>query len=237
LAYPILVVAVALIVLAVLLIYIIPTFSTLYENFGAELPEITKSLIRISEIARQNSLLIILLFLFGSGFSALAFFNERVKLFWDRLIIRTPILKGLLEQIINARFARTLGTLINSGVEIVAALNVSLSTIGNRYLQRHTSSFLESIEQGNSLTVTLSRYPIFTNTLIRMTDAGEKTGDLGKLLIKAASFHEAEVDHQVGNLTTLLEPIIIVALGIFIAFILIAMYLPMFELMGGFRGN
>ncbi len=231
LAYPLLVIAVTILVVFVLVIYIIPIFSSMYENFGSELPKLTQNVVSISEWLRDNIAVVGFGFILILTFITVSFFNNRVKYFLSMLQLKIPLIKRILTKIINARFARTLGTLLQSGVPTLFSVDVAIRTTGNAYIQNTISSLGQSLSQGKSFTEAIGEYQIFSKTLIRMSAAGEKTGQLGKMLERAADFYESEIDHDIGTLTTLFEPLIIVFLGIFIAFILVAMYLPLFDLM------
>jgi type IV pilus assembly protein PilC len=230
LAYPILVMAVTILVVLILVIYIIPIFSSMYENFGSQLPALTQNVVAVSEWIKDNAYLVfIAMMVLGLGI-ILAILNERIYYHISRFQLKIPIIGRILKKIINARFSRTLGTLLQSGVPTLFAVDVAIRTTGNAYIQSKTSSLPKSLSQGKSFTEAIGEFGIFSRTLIRMAAAGEKTGQIGLMLGKAADFYESEVDHDIGTLTTLFEPLIIVFLGVFIAFILIAMYLPLFDL-------
>lgn len=231
LAYPLLVLLVTCIVLFVLVIYIIPVFATMYQNFGSEMPLLTRKVVAGSEFIKEHiylelsAIVLVLLSLFMGSI------NDRVRYFISYLQLKIPFLNRISIKIINARFASTLGVLLQSGVSMLFAVDVAIDTTGNRFLRKDLSPLVSLLSEGKSLTEALGRFGVFSKTLIRMSAAGEKTGQLGKMLGKAAEFYESEVDHDISTLTTLFEPIIIIFLGIFIAFILIAMYLPLFNLM------
>ncbi len=231
LAYPLLVLAVTLLVVFILVIYIIPIFASMYANFGTELPKLTQYVVAGSEWAQDNiSFFIVALFagIIGAGFAIL---NDRVRYIISAIQLKIPFIGRIQKKIINARFARTLGTLLQSGVPTLFSVEIAVKTTGNAYIQKSISELTALLSQGKSFTEAVGSFSIFSRTVIRMAAAGEKTGQLGKMLSKAADFYEAEVDHEIGTLTTLFEPIIIIFLGIFIAFILVAMYLPLFDLM------
>lgn len=231
LAYPLLVLVVTFIVLFVLVIYIIPIFATMYQNFGSEMPLLTQKVVAASEFIKNHvylelfAVFAILLSILVSGAS------ERVRYHMSFLQLKIPLVNRITIKIINARFASTLGILLQSGVPMLFAVDVSLATTGNRFLRKQLMPLIPLLSEGKSLTEVLGRFEIFSKTLIRMSAAGEKTGQLGKMLSNAAEFYESEVDHDINTLTTLFEPLVIMVLGIFIAFILIAMYLPLFNLM------
>lgn len=231
LAYPLLVLAVTILVIFIMVIYIIPIFATMYANFGTELPKLTQYVVSSSEWMRENTgifFICIFLILIGTVFS---FMNESVRYLFSAIQLKIPLIGRIQRKIINARFARTLGTLLQSGVSMLFSVEIAVKTTGNVFVQKKLSQMASVLSQGKSFTETASGFSIFSRTVIRMAAAGEKTGQLGKLLSKAADFYESEVDHEIGTLTTLFEPLIIVFLGVFIAFILVAMYLPLFDLM------
>ncbi|MCK5126288.1 MAG: type II secretion system F family protein [candidate division Zixibacteria bacterium] len=231
LSYPLLVLMVTLLVVFVLVIYIIPIFASMYENFGTELPKLTQYVVAISEWAQDNIYVFLIALIIGAVGIILSILNSRVRYFISAIQLRIPFVGRILKKIINARFARTLGTLLQSGVPTLFSVEIAIKTTGNAYIQQKISDLTMLLSQGKSFTDTIGNYPVFSKTVIRMAAAGEKTGQLGKMLSKAADFYESEIDHEIGTLTTLFEPMIIIFLGVFIAFILVAMYLPLFDLM------
>ncbi len=231
LAYPLLVLAVTLLVVFILVIYIIPIFASMYANFGTELPQLTQYVVSSSEWMQDNIGLFIGAIIVGFVGSIFAVLNDRVRYFISAAQLKIPFIGRIQKKIINARFSRTLGTLLQSGVPTLFSVEIAVKTTGNAYIQRKIAGLTSLLSQGKSFTEAVGSYSIFSKTIIRMAAAGEKTGQLGKLLSKAADFYESEVDHEIGTLTTLFEPMIIIFLGIFIAFILVAMYLPLFDLM------
>jgi len=231
LAYPLLVLLVTCIVLFVLVIYIIPVFATMYQNFGSEMPLLTRKVVTASEFIKEHIYLVLSAVFFVLLSLFVGSINDRVRYYISYLQLKIPFLNRISIKIVNARFASTLGVLLQSGVSMLFAVEVAIATTGNRFLRKDLSPLISLLSEGKSLTEALERFRVFSKTLIRMSAAGEKTGQLGKMLSKAAEFYESEVDHDINTLTTLFEPIIIIFLGIFIAFILIAMYLPLFNLM------
>ncbi|MEZ5359639.1 MAG: type II secretion system F family protein [Candidatus Zixiibacteriota bacterium] len=233
LAYPLLVLSVTILVIFIMVIYIIPIFAAMYANFGTGLPQLTQYVVFASEWMRENSGFFFVCFVLVVVSMVVAFINERMQYIFSAMQLKIPFVGRIQKKIINARFSRTLGTLLESGVSMLFSVEIAVKTTGNAFIQKKLADMSSILSQGKSFTETASSYPIFSRTIIRMAAAGEKTGQLGKLLSKAADFYESEVDHEIGTLTTLFEPLVIVFLGIFIAFILVAMYLPLFDLMSG----
>ncbi len=232
LAYPALVVAVAILVVFVLILYVVPVFSSMYENFGAELPKLTRYVVQISEYIRSSfwywlSGMIVLsaAFLFFSA-------SKQFRLLLERVSLKIPYVGGLVTKLISARFSRTLGSLLTAGVDIIYGLEVSTKSMGNLYATSLLANSGSQLMEGKTLTSVLDQTRIFPRTMLRMVESGEKTGQLGEMLTYAADFYEHETNSEISTLTTLIEPVVIIILGAFIAFILVAMYLPLFELVG-----
>lgn len=232
LVYPALVVAVAIGVVAALILYVVPVFSSMYANFGAELPSLTKWIVSASDALRDSIWYWLAGLLVLAGCAVTAFLSVRAKLLFHRALIKAPLLRTMAVKIVSARFCRTMGALLESGVDLIYALRVASRTTGNSYV----STILEEVEaglsQGKSFTESLSALNFFPKAVLRLTASGEKTGRLGEMLSHAADYYERETDTELTTLTTLIEPVVIIILGAFVAFILIAMYLPLFELVG-----
>ena len=231
-AYPLLVVLVAILVVFALVLYVVPVFSSMYENFNAELPALTKTVVSLSNSLQQNiGSYVLAAVIFLAGLTGL-FLTERFRAVLDSLLVHTPVVKTLTTKIIAARFSRTMGSLLTSGVDILSALDIACRTTGNKYVSERVKSSGLMLIEGKSLTEALETAGVFPKALLRLSASGEKTGQLGELLSRAAEYYESETDSEIATLTTLIEPAIIVVLGVFVAFILIAMYLPLFELVG-----
>ncbi|SYZ73735.1 putative Type 4 fimbrial assembly protein PilC [Candidatus Zixiibacteriota bacterium] len=232
LAYPALVLLVSVIVVFTLVAYIIPIFSSMYAGFGMELPSLTQKVVGISEILRETAWMIpviMIVLLISAGF-LLRSHNFRKTL--GRVVLHLPVFKNLAVKLAASRFCRTLGTLLNSGLPLIEAVPVASRTVGNRYIENRLESMTSRLGDGATLAETLDEAMIFPRTVIRMTAAGESTGRLGEMFAKTADFYESEVDTEITTLTSLIEPIVIIGLGVIIAVILVAMYLPLFDLVG-----
>lgn len=215
-----------------LITFIVPVFAKLFEGFGAELPLPTKLVLAISGIIRSNILLgIVILIGLGIGYRYLAK-TPSGRLAIDRFKLKIPIMGNLLRKSIIARFSRTLGTLLNSGVPILDSLEITAKTAGNKVIYNAIRQAVTAIAQGDTIAQPLQNTGVFPPMVVQMISVGEKTGGLDEMLEKVADFYEDEVDAAVDALTSIIEPVVIVVMGAVIGFVLISMYLPMFDLIG-----
>jgi len=231
LMYPISVVIVAFIVVAVIMIFVVPAFKETFTSFGADLPAPTLFVMAISEIFVAYWWLIF--GVIGGGFY---FFmqawkrNEKVQMFMDRLMLKMPIFGVLVEKSVIARWTRTLATMFAAGVPLVEALDSVGGASGNSVYQAATAKIQQEVSSGTSLTAAMTNANVFPTMVLQMCAIGEESGSIDHMLGKAADFYEAEVDDMVAGLSSLMEPIIIVFLGGLIGGIVVAMYLPIFKL-------
>jgi len=231
LMYPISVVVVAFVVVAVIMIFVIPAFKSTFSSFGADLPAPTVLVIAISEFFVAYWWLI-----FGSIGGGFYFFmqawkrNEKVQMAMDRLLLKLPIFGVLIEKSVIARWTRTLATMFAAGVPLVEALDSVGGASGNFVYLQATEKIQREVSTGTSLTTAMSNANIFPNMVLQMCAIGEESGSIDHMLGKAADFYEAEVDDMVAGLSSLMEPIIIVFLGGLIGGIVVSMYLPIFKL-------
>ncbi len=230
LIYPAVVVTVALSVVIFLLIYVIPTFKSLFEGYGAALPLPTQFVLEVSRLVRTH--LVAVLTAFGVGVLGLRFYykTERGKRVVDGILLRVPIFGELIRKVSVAKFTRTLGTLVSSGVPILNGLQITAKTAGNKVVEEAVLQTRSSIAEGKTIAEPLKASKVFPPMVVQMISVGERTGALDAMLSKIADFYEAEVEQTVANLTTLLEPLMIVFLGVVVGGIVIAMYLPIFKL-------
>ncbi|MEK7219839.1 MAG: type II secretion system F family protein, partial [candidate division NC10 bacterium] len=228
--YPSTIVSVAMVVVIFLLIFVIPTFKSMFEGFGATLPLPTQIVLEMSRIVRQN-------FLVGIG----AIVGGIVALKWwygtpggkwtiDSLLLKAPVFGILIRKVTVAKFTRTLGTLISSGVAILDGLEITARTAGNKVVEAAIMKTRASISEGKTIAEPLKESGVFPPMVVQMIAVGEQTGALDDMLGKIADFYDEEVDTAVGNLTSLLEPMLMVFLGVIIGGVVIAMYLPIFKL-------
>ncbi|MGX5220783.1 type II secretion system F family protein [Pseudomonas segetis] len=229
--YPIAVVVVALIVSAILLIKVVPQFESVFANFGAELPAFTQMVINLSQIL-QKWWLLVLAALFALVF-ALKEFHKRSEKFrnWlDRSFLKLPIVGDILYKSAVARFARTLSTTFAAGVPLVEALDSVAGATGNIVFKNATNKIKADVSTGMQLNFSMRTTNTFPTMAIQMTAIGEESGALDEMLDKVATFYEDEVDNMVDGLTSLMEPIIMSVLGVLVGGLVIAMYLPIFQL-------
>jgi type IV pilus assembly protein PilC len=231
LMYPISVVVVAFVVVAVIMIFVIPAFKTVFSSFGADLPAPTMVVIGISEFFVAYWWLI-----FGGIGGGLYFFlqawkrSEKMQKFMDRLLLKMPVFGALIEKSCIARWTRTLATMFAAGVPLVEALDSVGGASGNSLFADATEKIQQEVSTGTSLTAAMSNANIFPSMVLQMCAIGEESGSIDHMLGKAADFYEAEVDEMVAGLSSLMEPIIIVFLGTIIGGIVVSMYLPIFKL-------
>ena len=234
--YPVAVIVIAALVVGVILWKVIPTFASLFAGLGAELPLPTRIVIWMS-----NSLVrfmpFILVGIFGLGFAFRQYYGtDNGRRVIDRTFLKLPVLGPILRKIAVARFCRTLATLISSGVPILDGLDITARTSGNAVIEDAILSTRRSIEQGETISAPLRETAVFPSMVVQMIGVGEATGALDTMLGKIADFYEEEVDTAVAGMLTLLEPVMIAFLGGVVGGIVIAMYLPIFGLIGKLTG-
>jgi type IV pilus assembly protein PilC len=231
LMYPISVVIVAFVVVAVIMIFVIPSFKQVFSSFGADLPGPTLFVIAISEFFTEYWWLI-----FGGIGGGLYFFfqawrrNEKMQRVMDRLMLKMPIFGTLVEKSVIARWTRTLATMFAAGVPLVEALDSVGGASGNSVYAMATEKIQQEVSTGTSLTNAMTNANLFPSMVLQMCAIGEESGSIDHMLGKAADFYEAEVDDMVAGISSLMEPIIIVVLGTIIGGIVVSMYLPIFKL-------
>jgi type IV pilus assembly protein PilC len=215
---------------AFMLIFIIPTFARMFSDFGGQLPLPTRIVIALSDFLRNFWWALV------AGIVGLVVMLQRYyktdngRLQVDRLLLKVPVLGMVIRKGSVARFTRTLGTLISSGVPILSGLEITARTAGNRVVENAVMSTRESISQGNTIADPLKACGVFPPMVTQMISVGEQTGALDEMLEKIATFYDSEVDTAVDSLTSIIEPVMIVIMGVVVGGMLIAMYLPMFKL-------
>ena len=231
LMYPISVVVVAFIVVAIIMIFVIPAFKEVFSSFGADLPAPTLIVMAISEVFVAYWWLI-----FGVVGGGIYFFlqawkrNEKVQRVMDRLLLRLPVFGSLIDKSCVARWTRTLSTMFAAGVPLVEALDSVGGASGNSVYADATVKIQQEVSTGTSLTSAMTNANVFPSMVLQMAAIGEESGSIDHMLGKAADFYESEVDDMVAGLSSLMEPIIIVFLGVIIGGIVVSMYLPIFKL-------
>jgi len=235
--YPVSILVVAIAVIAVMLLKVIPTFASMYKEMGhADLPAATKFVINLSRgFVTRWYLYAGALFGVVAG-SAMIRRTDRGKEIFDRVLLRLPILGGTLRKIVVARFTRTLGTLLNSGVPILDALDICSRTAGNKVVEQAIARARDKIAEGHDMAGPLAESRVFPAMVVQMIGVGEQTGAMDQMLQKIADFYEEEVDAAVSALTSLIEPVMMAFLGVVVGGLIIAMYLPIFKLASNIQG-
>lgn len=230
LTYPAVVSTMALIITVGMLTFIIPKFAEIYQSLSAPLPAPTRIMISISHFLQSNLLLImvvfiLLVFLFGQWKK-----TRTGKLIWDMFKLKLPVFGPLFLKVAVSKFSRTFATLVKSGVPILSSLEIVASTSGNSQLERLILNLRTSVAKGENLSNQLSKSTFFPPMVVRMIAVGEETGQLEKMLVKIADFYDTQVDSTVSALTSLIEPFVIVFLGVVIGGIVVSMFLPILTL-------
>ncbi len=229
--YPTAVIVVAFIITAVIMIFVIPAFKSVFSSFGADLPAPTLAVIAISDTFVKYWYLIFGVLIGGVwGFFELWKRSEAVQIAMDRFLLRVPIFGEIVRKSVIARWTRTLSTMFAAGVPLVEALDSVGGASGNYVYRIATKQIQQQVSTGTSLTASMQSVNVFPNMVVQMTSIGEESGSLDAMLSKVADFFEAEVDESVKALSSLMEPLIMVVLGIVIGGMVIAMYLPIFKL-------
>ncbi len=230
--YPSTILGVALIVTVVLLLYVIPIFGDMFRDFGQKLPPATLFVLALSDYTRKYFLvLVVLLVLLVLGFRWY-YRQEQGRRRIDRLFLRMPIFGDLVRKIAVARFARTLGTMVSSGVPILESMDIVAKSAGNKIIEEAVVKARVSISEGKTISEPLADSKVFPVMVTQMVSVGEATGALDAMLNKIADFYDDEVDAAVAAMTSLLEPMLMIFLGVVIGGLVIAMYLPIFKLAG-----
>ncbi len=229
--YPIAVIVVAVVVTGILLVKVVPQFAETFASFGADLPAFTLFVLGLSELAQAHWLK----FLLGVGillfvFSKLKEKSKGFRIALDKLTLRLPIVGQIVFMSIIARYARTLSTTFSAGVPLIEALDSVSGATGNYIYQQAVLRIRDEVSTGTQLNVAMSHTKLFPPMVVQMTTIGEESGALDDMLDKAASYYEEQVDNLVDNLTTLLEPMIMSVLGILVGGLMVAMYLPIFQI-------
>lgn len=234
--YPLVTLAIAGVVLIVILVFVIPVFEDMFKDFGSKLPAFTQLVINASNFMKKNILFVIgALFLFGIAFKQTLKTQKGRELF-DDLVLKMPVVGMLIRKVSVAKFTRTMATMLSSGVAIMEALEIVAKTSGNKTIEKAIYSVRSDIAEGRTMADPLSESGVFPAMVCQMIAVGESTGALDAMLEKIAIFYDEEVDQSVENLTSLIEPFMLVFLGVTIGGLVIAMYLPIFKMAGAIGG-
>jgi len=229
--YPITILAVAVFVVAILMVFVIPKFADMFTGMGGELPALTQMVISISNFAASYRMLILIaglmvgVVLFKRYYATV---GGRRRM--DGIFLRSPVIGALIRKVAVAKFTRTLGTMLSSGVPLLDALEICAKTAGNKVVEEAVFMTRDSISEGKTIAEPLEETGVFPPMVVQMISVGEATGALDAMLNKIADFYDEEVDTAVDAMTSLMEPVMMVFLGGAIGFVVIAMYLPIFKM-------
>jgi len=230
LVYPAVVIGLAIVLVNVLLIFVIPVFADMFKDFGADLPKPTQFLIGLSDFLKSYIIFLIIgivvIFKLVMGFCA----TPKGRVIKDSIIIKLPVIGELTRKVNLSRFCRTYAILMRSGVPILKTLDIVASASGNTYVERAAKNISRHISAGGQVSEVLADDPYFPPMIKHMSRAGEQTGNVDGMLVKVADFYDSEVDTLVAALTSLMEPLLITFLGVVIGGIVMAMFLPIFQL-------
>ncbi len=234
--YPAAVLTVATVIVALILYFIVPKFKEIFNEFDVALPAVTVLLLRISDFIKTEwywgILGIVGIFVLIKAIGA----TRSGRYAIDKIKLKLPLFGTIINKSVIARFTRTLGTLVASGVPILEALNITKETAGNAVVSRAIGNVHDSIREGESIAEPLAQSKICDDMVVNMIDVGEETGDLDKMLMKIADQYDEDVDVAVSSLTSLIEPIMIIILGVIVGFIVISLFMPLIQLMNRLGG-
>ncbi|MBX9687667.1 MAG: type II secretion system F family protein, partial [Candidatus Obscuribacterales bacterium] len=235
-AYPVVALFVAVVVFWAMLTFILPVFQGIFEGMGGELPEFTMMLIRLSQLMRSWWMLVFVVACVGGFY----LFKQWIatpsgRYTYDGWTLRLPVFGEVIKKVAVARFTRTFGTLIHSGVPMLTSLDVVKETAGNAVLSKGVEEIHKEVRQGGSLSKPMSKLPLFPPMVVQMVAVGEETGKLDEMLDKVADFYDAEVENSVEALTSVLEPILVVGVGGIVGSVVVGMYLPIFSIINQIR--
>jgi type IV pilus assembly protein PilC len=228
--YPIICLCIALVITAVILVFVVPVFAKMFADFGSALPAPTQIVVDASNFAKKNFFLMIGALVAVVVAIKKTYNTEKGRKKMDVMLINAPVFGTLIRKVAVAKFTRTLGTMLHSGVPILDSLNVVGRTAGNKVIEQAVFRVAESITEGRSIAEPLEETGVFPSMVVQMINVGEATGALDTMLEKIADFYDEEVDQAVENMTAMIEPFMMVFLGGLIGGLVIAMYLPIFKM-------
>jgi type IV pilus assembly protein PilC len=235
-AYPSVALAVALIVFWVMLTFIIPVFKSMFDGMGSELPAFTQMLIDLSALMRSVWMLVFIAVIGGAVYSIKQYYKTEAGRFaLDGLMLKAPVLGDVIQKVAVARFTRTFGVLVRSGVPMLTALEVVRETAGNAVLSKAVESVQKEVREGGTISKPMSKEPLFPPMVVQMVAVGEETGKLDDMLTKIADFYDDEVENSVEALTSVLEPLMVVGIGGIVGSVVVGMYLPIFSIINNIK--
>jgi type IV pilus assembly protein PilC len=230
LIYPAVLVTLAVVVVSVIVLKLVPAFSEFYASFNAELPLVTRIIVRGSTVLSANILLVLAAVALAGV--ALVYWVRQpgVRLRMDRALLRLPWAGSVARKFSTAQLARTLATLLGGGIPLVNALEIAGRSIGNRYMARELEQVAQSVREGQGLAATMRTTGLFPDVAVKMTEVGEATGALQEMLNSLSEFYDEEIETNMDRFVTLVEPVLLITMGLVIAALLLALYMPLFQL-------
>jgi type IV pilus assembly protein PilC len=230
LIYPAILIGLALVLVGIIVLRVVPAFTDFYASFGAELPLITRIIIAVSDTLRQQLLLVLLAL--AAAIAAFMFWVRQPgqKARFDRLILRIPLVGDIAGKFATSQMARTLATLLGGGLPLVNALDIAARSIGNQYIARQLEVVTARVREGQSFAAALEARAVFPDVAVKMAEVGESTGALQEMLNTVADFYDEEISTSMERFVTLVEPTLLVIMGVVIAALLLALYMPLFQL-------
>jgi type IV pilus assembly protein PilC len=229
LTYPVVVFILAMLMCVAMLVFVVPVFSSMFEDLGGELPLPTKVLVALSGAMKFMLPIMIVLFVVGTWAWRKYGKTERVRSVWDPLKLKMPVFGGLVQKLALARFARNLSTMLSSGVPILQSLDIVADTTGSIVISRALAEVQESVRRGETVAGPLAQHPIFPSMVVQMIASGEEAGAIDQMLKKIAQFYDEEVETTTESLTAMIEPLMIAFLGGVVGSMIVALYMPIFK--------
>jgi len=228
--YPAILTALAVVLVGIIVVKVVPAFSGFYESFDQELPLVTRIIIAISDVVRGN--LLLLMIVMGAGIASFLTWVKRPgqRARFDRLVLSLPLVGAIVHKFATSQIARTLAALVGGGIPLVNAIDTASTSTGNRYLGEELRIVADKVREGKGFAATLLERRVMPDVAIKMIEVGESTGALQEMLTSLADFYDEDVETEVGRFVTLVEPVMLVFMGIVIAGVVLALYMPLFQL-------
>jgi len=230
LIYPVILISLAFILVAIIVFRVVPSFTDFYASFGADLPLITRIIVGISNVLREQ--LVVVVIAAAAAIAAFVFWlrqpGQKARL--DHLVLRLPLLGEIAQKFATSQMARTLATLLGGGLPLVNALDISAKSIGNQFVAKELDVVAARVREGQSFAAALDRRRVFPEVAVKMAEVGESTGALQDMLNTVADFYDEEISTNMERFVTMVEPLLLVIMGIVIAVLLLALYMPLFQL-------
>lgn len=228
--YPVILISLAVVLVGIIVVKVVPTFSDFYDSFDAELPWSTQLILSVSDLVVHNWLLLTIAAL-GAGVAFYAWIKQPGQgARFDRLVMRVPVFGSAVQKFATAQLARTLATLLGGGIPLVNALEIASRSSGNRHMGQEMTIVAQRVREGQGFAATLLQRQVVPDVAIKMIEVGESTGALQEMLNSLADFYDEEIDTAVGRFVTVIEPAMLIIMGVVISAIVLALYLPLFEL-------